>query len=695
MNAKGIVGFSLFACVVLAGGPTATAPPPAEGPSLGGLSAPLHFISNRGQMDARALYYAETPGYTLWLTREGLVFDRFEAEGTGGPHRSVAGLMFAGANESFEVIAADPSDYRVSYFCGRDESEWKTDIPTSRAVLYKNLYDGVDLKVYGAGRTVEYDWIVAPGANPERIRFRYGGGAMAKQLDESGDLAVETAGGRILHRKPSASQIVDGCRVRVEADFRETDDGAYGFALGAYDRSRPLVIDPLVVAFSTYLGGSDYDYALRVATDPTGAVYVCGGTQSRDFPPVSQDLPREDLYISKLSADGRSLIYTAFFPAGYGAEVAGFVVDDRGFVYLAAATRNAKFPIKNAFQDEFKGGESDGFVLKLARSGKSLVYSSFIGGESDDYCCGLQTDAAGAAFLAGTTYSRGFPTKRAFQKTAGGAGDAFVAKIAPDGSGLVYATYLGGRKFDEGLDLAVDAEGAVVLTGQTGGFGFPLASAFQKAYGGGWFDAYVAKLSAKGDRLVYSSFLGGNGRDIGLGLTMDAGGAVYVTGMTEGSFPVKNAFQKARGGSRDAFLAKVAADGKSLAYSSYLGGSGSDVAYGVSVDAAGNAHVAGDTGSRNFPLKTPLQAGLRGSRDCFVTVFDPTGGKLRSSTFLGGRYMDMAFGLALDADDAVLLCGMTNSPDFPVKHAYQKAYGGGNWDAFVLRFKPAVGGAAR
>lgn len=700
MNAKGWVGLSLFTGVVLAAGPCQApqgmgAEPSSVGaPSAAALSAPLYFITNSGQTDKRALFCASAPGYTLWLTREGLTFDRVGQNGRGEPVRSVAGLKFLGVNKDIKVVAAEPSEYRVSYFFGRDESEWKTDIPTSKAVLYKNLYDGVDLKVYGAGRQVEYDWIVGPGADPARIRLAYEGGHEAKPDDE-GNLVVETPAGRLLHRRPSAYQEIDGARVDVVAAFKEAGNGTFGFALGAYDPRHPLTIDPLVLAFSTYLGGNGYDYALRVATDPTGAIYVCGGTHSKDFPPVYQDFPRRDLYITKLSADGKSLVYTAFFPTSFGAEAAGLAVDQKGNVYFASGTRNAKFPVKNAFQTEFKGGECDGFVLKLARSGKSLAYSSYIGGEGDDFCNGLQVDADGSAYIVGKTYSRGFPTKRAYQPKAGGRGDAFVAKVAAEGSSLVYSTYLGGTKYEEGWDLIVGADGAVVIAGETQGSGFPLATPFQKAYGGGSTDAFVTKLSPKGNSLVYSSFLGGNSRDIALALAADANGAVYLAGVTEGGFPVKHAFQKKRAGSRDAFVARIAPDGKSVDYSSYLGGSRSDVAYDIAVDASGNAYVAGDTASRNFPLKEPLRASLSGNHDAFVSVLDASGAQLLASTFLGGRYMEMALGLALAPDASVLLCGMTNSPDFPVKYAYQKMFGGGNWDAFVLKFKPSGAGAAR
>ena len=699
MKTKGIVFLSLAAALALVALPTETAPTtwpvrmPAGAVTVEAAAPPLYFIANAGQADARALYYADAPGYTLWLTREGLVFDRVEKDGKDVPARSAVSLRFEGANRDIEVVAADPSDYRVSYFYGREESEWKTDIPTSRAVLYKNVYDGVDLKVYGTGREVEYDWVVAPGADPGRIRFSYSEDGRAA-LDEQGNLAVETAGGRILHRKPSAYQVIDGRKIGVEAVFAENTDGSYGFVLGAYDPSRELVIDPLVLAYSTYLGGYDSDFPYDIAVDPTGAVYVTGTTRSRDFPPVTQKWPREDVFVTKISPDGKSLVYSAFFPGAHEGIWPGLDVDPKGFVYLAASTDSSRFPVKNAFQSVFKGGSSDVVIVKLAKSGKSLVYSSYLGGSGADRCVDVAVDPAGVAVLGGATRSPDFPVKKAFQKTHGGNWDFFIAKVSAEGSGLVYSTFLGGRKEEQCHAMTVAADGAVVIGGSTDAPGFPLVNPFQKGYGGGYQDGIVAKLSPKGEKLVWSSYLGGNSYDYVRGLAADASGAVYIAGETQGSLPVKNPFQKRPGGNHDGLVAKIAADGKSLVYLSYLGGSGFDRARSIAVDGAGQAYVLGHTESTNFPLKSPFQAALSGRVDCYLTVVGASGDSLVASTYMGGKYIERTYGgIALSAAGEIYLCGNTNSPDFPVKGAYQSALDGWEDDAFVLKFR--LGSTAR
>ena len=694
MKTKWIILCFYLTCAALLAAPNGTVTAPALKP-VGVGSAPLYFITNAGQTDAKALFYAPTPGYTLWLTREGLIFDRVEKDQRGEPSRSVTELVFKDANKDFEVRASDPSDYRVSYFFGSDESEWKTDIPTSKAVLYKNLYDGIDLKVYGAGDQIEYDWIVGPGARPEQIRFAYTGGQKTG-LARDGNLAVETSAGRILHRRPRAHQVIAGRRVDVEAAFRETGKDEYGFRVGTFDSRHELTIDPLVLAYATYLGGHEKDRSFNMTVDPTGAVYLCGSTLSRDFPPVSQTLPREDIFVTKMSPDGKSLVYTAFFPSVALPEfmTMGIYVDAKGFVYLSGGTKSSKFPIKNAFQSKFGGGEADGFILKLARSGKSLVYSSYIGGTGDECCTALRVDANGAAYLGGYTDSPNFPTKKAFQKKFGGRFDAFVAKVVPQGSSLVYSSFLGPSGTEACAALAVDAEGAVTIAGITDSRNFPIKAAFQKAYGGGDWDGFVTRLSPAGDSLVNSSYLGGLSEDWPCDMTIDASGAVYVVGFTTGSFPLKKAFQKTRAGGYDAFVTKIEPNRKAILYSSYLGGGGRDMALGITVDKTGAAYIVGETTSRNFPIKTPYQADLHGSQDGFLSVVDPTGLKILYSTYVGGIYREYAYGIALDAGGAVYLCGETNSPDFPVLGPYQKALKG-DYDAFVVKFSQGAAGRSK
>jgi hypothetical protein len=669
---------------------------PGAGPvlkNMGG-ATPLYFIANEGQMNAEALYYSRTPGYTLWLTRDGLVFDRVVNADKGVLTRSFSKMTFIGANKDIAVVASEPTDYKVSYFIGRDESEWKTGISTSRAVVYKNLYDGIDLKVYGTEKQVEYDWIVAPGADPARIRFSFSGGEKSA-LDADGNLAIETPAGRIVQRKPVSHKVIDGRRTDVESAFRALPDGSFGFALGSFDPRYALTIDPLVLVYSTYLGGHDLETMIRVAMDTGGALYLAGFTLSGDFPPESSSTPRMDYFVTKLSADGASLIYSAFFPvARLPKELPlDMFVDAKGFVYLAGVTGSSSFPLKNAFQAQLKG-YWDGFVLKMSRDGQSLLYSSYIGGGNMDWCTSLAVDGTGAAYLGGYTQSRDFPRKRAYQPALGGRSDCFVAKVSPQGTGLVYSTYLGGTHDDRVNALALDADGAVVLAGQTSSPNFPRKFAFQQNLGGR-NDGFVAKLNSAGSGLVFSSFFGGASDDIVYALALDGSGGAYLTGHTLGKIPVKNAFQSARKGIYDAFVLKVEPDGRSIAYASYLGGAGTDSGFGIAADGSGAAYVVGSTQSADFPIKSPYQPSRRGSQDAFLTVVDPAGGKLTISTFLGGFYRETGWDIFLGASGEILIGGVTNSLDLPKAGTpFQDALDG-DYDAFILKFTQSGTGRRR
>jgi hypothetical protein len=302
-----------------------------------------------------------------------------------------------------------------------------------------------------------------------------------------------------------------------------------------------------------------------------------------------------------------------------------------------------------------------------------------------DTCTGIAVDEEGQAFIAGRTLSLNFPIKKAYQKKLNGPQDAFISKVAADGRSLLFSTFLGGSNYEYAGDLALDGSGAIYIAGSTRSSDFPVKNAVQSANGGG-YDAFIAKLSPKGDSLEYSTYLGGSNEDYILGVAVDASGAAYVTGYTYGYFPVKNAFQKTRKGKDDAFISKLAPDGKSLAFSTFLGGSGYDAGYSIAVDAANSAYVVGVAESANFPTQDAYQTSCSGSSDAFITIFDPSGTKLLTSTYLGGMYRERAKGLAIDANGIIYITGYTNSPDFPTAKPYQKTLKG-DLDVFVLKFK--------
>jgi hypothetical protein len=699
---KVIAGLAAAGCLLAAGlwgsvyGGAASVPAAGRAGDTGFGDIPLYFIASAGQADGRALFYARTPRYTLWLSSSGLIFDALRKERKEGAavfKRDVSEIVFKASREEVRAEALDPSPYIVSRFEGNDESLWTTGIPSSRAVLYRDLYPGIDLKVYGVDRQVEYDWIVRPGANPAAIRLEFRG-VRKPGICADGTLIVKTAFGDIRHRRPVAYQEAGGRRVTIEAGFKALDGNEFGFELGPYDPRLPLVIDPVVLTYATYLGGDDLDEITAIAADSSGAIYCAGISFSADFPAASSGsnalgYARVDNFVTKLSADGRSLVYTAFFPIGQymeGIRIPDLAVDGRGSAYLVGSTTTKSFPVKNAIQKTFGGGPVDGFVLKLAPSGRSLVYSSYLGGGGWDATLGIAVDGQGEAFVAGLTGSNDIPIKKAYQQKRKGDLDIFVSKLSADGRSLVFSTFLGGSDTEAPCDIGIDGSGAAYVFGSSDSSDFPLKSAVQKARAGRE-DFVLTKFSPDGRSLVYSTFLGGVQSDIPETLAVDASGAAVVVGYTSSQFPVKNAFQPARKGAREGVVAKFAPDGKSLIFSTFLGGTGDDSCLGVAADADGRIFVSGFTESRNFPKKKAIQSILKGRRDAFLAEFDATGRSLLFSTYLGGSYRDQATRVCLDSVGRVYLAGITNSLDFPVQAPFQGTFGGGFWDAFIARIE--------
>jgi hypothetical protein len=573
---------------------------------------PLYFIPNQGQVDGKARFYARTSRYMLWMTKQGLVFDsirKVEAtdpalsrgqghlsqekhtppfghpsqEGNKGlphspysPHstdspkieRDVSRLVFRDANSNPGLVPLELARNKVSYFKGKDPSKWQTGIQTSKAVLYKDLYKGIDLKVYGVERQVEYDWIVKPGADPDKISFEYKN-VKAAAIDNEGNLVIETIFGKLMHKKPVSYQLIEGKSVSVKSAFKKTGEYTYGFKVKKYNRDYELIIDPMVCPiYSTYLGGSGED---------------CSG--------------------------------------GIAEWTGGIAVDSNECAYVTGYTSSTDFPTENAYQETL-AGDRDAFVTKLSPIDGCPVYSTYLGGSNSDEGWDVVVDSNGCAYVTGGTSSTDFPTANAYQGTLKGYPDVFVTKLSPGGDSLMYSTYLGGDRNECGCGIIVDIEGSVYVTGYTHSTDFPTLNACQPTYGGYHEDAFVTKFSPAGYGLVYSTYLGGDNHDWGSGIVVDSHGNAYVTGLTlSTNFPVVNAYQETIGGSWDAFVTKLTPSGNVLSYSTYLGGSNTDEGHGIAVDSNRNAYVTGLTYSTDFPTHNACQNSLAGESDVFVTRF--------------------------------------------------------------------------
>jgi len=661
---------------------------------------PLQFEANRGQTHKDVRFLSRGPGYSLYLTAGEAVLvlskpnadAKRDARDTQAQAKSVALRMsLVGAARKPQVTGLDELPGKANYFMGKDRSQWRTNVPTYAKVQYQNIYPGIDLVYYGNQRQLEYDFVVAPGADPNKIVLGFKG-ADKLEIDAQGELVLHTARGDIRQHKPVVYQEIDGVRREIAGSYIRKGANRVGFQLAAYDTTQPLIIDPVVLSYSTYLGGGSgngNDKGFAIAVDADGNAYVTGNTTSTNFPTTSGAFQptldgANDVFVTKLNPTGSALVYSTYFGGSGGEAGAGIAVDGAGYAYVTGSTTSGNFPITDgAFQtmspDSPSGGH-DGFVTKLDPTGSSLIYSTYLGGSNLDDCFSLAVDATGNAYVTGWTWSTDFPlTLGAFHTVPG---RIFVTKLNSTGSALVYSANLGGAGDDQGWGIAVDANGNAYVTGNTGSATFPTtAGVFQLTFGGGSSDAFVTKLNPAGSDLVYSTYFGGSDSDGGRGIAVDADGNAYVTGNTGSTdFPTTGgAFRStfSGGASSDIFTTKFDPTGSTLIYSTYLGSGGNP---GIAVDAAGNAYVTGFTGSSNFPTTAgafqPAFGG--GGSDAFVTKLNPTGSALVYSSYLGGNSVERGIGIALDTAGNAYVTGYTGSTNFPTTQgAFQPVFGGG------------------
>jgi hypothetical protein len=690
------LGFSMMLCAttVLAAEP--------------GKPLPAAFEPNAGQTDASVRYLLRTPLGTYFFTPSEVVL----APSTTGalPVR----MRFVGANPAPRFQTGARASGTVNYLRGRDPQRWQTGLSTYSDIRYQDLYPGVDLAYGVDGRPLKSTYTVAPGTDPQSIRWRYENGEA--RVDEAGRLQVRmgSGAGTLTEEAPIAWLDIDGRRAPVSVRYAVAADGSVGFSVGDYDRARTLTIDP-VIEYSTFLGGGIFDIALSIAVDPAGHAYITGYTASSDFPTMNAYQPStggfDDAFVAKFNPNGTPA-YITYLGGDYLDVATGIAVDTAGNAYVTGFTGSANFPTLNALQPTY-AGVWDAFVTKLNASGSALVYSTYLGGTGQENYINagipgrIAVDRAGSAYVTGNTQSADFPTHAPFQPALHGSVDAFLSKLSADGSALVYSTYLGGDGGDTGWGITVDTAGNAIVTGDTTSANFPTANPFQSqcapSFAGCW-DVFVTKFNTAGSALVYSTYLGGNDQeyiDRGMGVAVDAAGTAYVTGMTGSpNFPVLNPHQGSYGGQIDMFLARFGSGG-SLLSSTFFGGSNSDVGNAVAVDAArprlsslplAGVHVSGVTLSSDFPVMNPIQGTLGGFEDAFVTKFTPAVNGLVYSTYLGGtngREEYGSTGIGLDARGNVYITGGSEATDYPTLNPYQPTPHG-SYDAVLTRIGPGA-----
>jgi hypothetical protein len=677
---------------------SANSSPAARAGAYGRL--PLAFEPNRGQFDARVGYAMRGAGYALFLTRQAATLS-FAATARGHHRNRAAAVSIGliGASPHASLAATQKLPGTANYLIGRGPSHWHVNIPTYGRVWDRGVWPGISAAFYGKQGRLEYDFDVSPGADPSRIALSFAG-ARSVRAERDGALWIALrGGGGVRQLAPHAYQRVDG-RVRIISSRYVLSGKRVRVRVGHYDHRLPLVIDPVLV-YSAFLGDGQ---GLAIAVDSSGAAYVTGSTNSATFPTTigaaqTSSGGTYDAFVTKVAADGASVLYSTYLGGSGNDGGNGIAVDSSGAAYVTGSTASANFPTTSgAFQITHPGG-FDAFVTKLAANGTSLVYSTLLGGASNDYGNGIAVDSSGAAYVTGQSFSTDFPTTvGAFQITHPGGADAFATKLVANGTGLVYSTYLGGSGTDEALGIGLDSSGAAYVTGDTTSTDFPTTvGAFQTSNAGS-ADGFVTKLAANGASLSYSTYFGGSGGESVRGIAVDSSGAAYVTGYTFSTdFPTTaSAFQtSAGGGTIDAFVTKVAANGASLSYSTYLGGSGGDYGFGIAVDSAGAAHVTGYTDSTDFPTTTGAiqTSNDGGGGDTFMTKVAVNGASLSYSTYFGGSGFDQGFGIAVDSAGAAYFTGSTTSTDFPTTSgAYRTAFAGVSTDGFVTKL--ALGGGS-
>ncbi|MGH9674536.1 MAG: SBBP repeat-containing protein [Bryobacteraceae bacterium] len=661
-------------------------------------NAPIHFEANTGRYDRRVRFTARAGGYSLYLA---------EREAVVSMGASSLRMKLRNANPKPVVEGLERLSATTAYFRGRNRDQWQTNVPHFARVRYRQVYPGIDLVYYGTGRQIEYDFVVAPGARPDRIRLQFDGAR--KLMLEGGDLVIETAGPTLRQRKPRVYQQGAAGVEEVRGGYVVLSKNEVAFSLGAYDRGLPLVIDP-VLEYSTYLGGMNRDVASVVGVDSKGRIWVAGVTRVDNFPSTVFTLGAStvaglDIFVGRINPakfGAESLEFLAFIGGTGDEEPNGIAIDEADSVYLVGYTNSFDFPLGGEARQTTSGAGKDAFLIKLSTSDEVvLAYSTYLGGTQDDIANAVAATAAGKVYVTGYTLSTDFPLANATQPINRGNWEAFIAVYdltKPVAETLPFSTYLGGNFTDVGTAIGFDSEGIVYVAGFTASDDFPVTGGtfFDIQAGGG--DVFLVKIDigrAGLDTLIYATYYGGTALDVPYAMTVLPRGTLFLAGYTlSENLPLAGKpVQSTNAGNSDLFVARFdlgIAGRDALTWATYVGGGWGDVAYGMALDRDGKVYLTGYTVSTDFPLiGAPLRTKFGGGGgDAFLTILDPDAGAFLFSSYLGGAGTESAFGIAVDAARNIYLAGFVQGPDFPVSENRYKETLGGVSDAFVIKLRP-------
>jgi hypothetical protein len=679
----------------------------------------LSFEANVGQTDARVKFLSRGHGYTVFLTPTEAVLSLRQKQ---DQDPAIVRMQMIEAKKNPEVTGEDKLRGTVNYFNGGERANWSSQVATYGSVKYHEIYSGVDLVYYGKQQQLEYDFIVAPNQDPQKIRLSFSG-VQSLSIDQTGALVLKTDAGEIRQQPPVAYQEIDGRRQSVQAAYMLKKQGEVGFRVGDYDASKTLVIDP-VIDYSTYLGGNGQEEGNDIAVDANGYLYVTGWTAAANFPVhhamKATKTGTVEAFVTMIcpSMGADSLVSSTYWgqvTAGSNTEGRAIALDSQNHVLVAGVTSAQNFPTTpGSLQPTFQPFSGvNGFLSKFDLSTGTLLYSTYLMGNGADEAADLTVGGEDIVYISGRTTSTNFPItlSNAYQTYNAGIFDGFVMKLSPSGSSpsatysMRYSTYLGGFSDDSASNIAVDEKENVYLTGATQSRdlagtpqydGFPVMDAYQSNHGGG-DDAFLSKIDTNGSgsaSLVYSTYLGGSGSENaavqlgGIALDPTTPGQVYVTGTTNSiNFPLRSELDSTLGG-YDVFVTKIdtwRSGDDSLVYSTFLGGAGLDYGTDIAVDSSGRVFVAGGTLSNDFPV----QCGLANapSWDGFVTMLEWGGSSIMFSTHLGADSYDQINAIAVDASGTAHVTGSTYSSNFPVVDGFQLAPGGFG-DSFVTTITP-------
>jgi len=687
---------------------------------LGVLQIP--FIKNESQIkDSKVKYYANTFSGTVFVTDDGITYAlRGGSEEHGASRDAHVGAnlrvspeqktgwvikeRFVNARKT-KAVGIEKAETKVSYFKGKDQKNWESNIPTYKEISLGEVYDHITLNLKAYGKNIEKLFVVEKDGKPEDIAIKLEG-AKGLKVNEKGELEIETGIGTIKMTKPVAYQEIDGQRVQVAVNYSLLNSSLqnstlnYTFKAASYNQDYPLIIDPLLA--STFVGGSDYDGVSRLAIDSKGNVFIGGGTRSSDFPTTSGAYDRsyeggKDAIVSKLNKGLTSLLASTFIGGSNDESVVwSLAIDSKGNVFIAGHTYSSDFPTtEGAYDRSYEGG--DAFVSKLNNNLTTLMASTLIGGSADEEAGSLGIDSSGNVFIAGWTYSSNYPTtRRAYDRSHNGNADIFVSKFNNSLTTLMASTFIGGENEDEDPSLTIDSSGNVVVVGSTESPNYPTTEgAYDRSHNGG-HDWFISKFNNRLKKLLASTFVGGSDEDRSSDLVIDSSGNILVIGWTRSpDYPTTpGAYDRSYNGGGeeegDVFVSKLDDSLTTLLASTFIGGSNEDSPDTLAIDSSGDVFVTGSTESSNFPVTADAyDTSINGDADGFVAKFDDSLTTLLASTFIGGSGDDGIRGLAIDSKGNVFIAGWTSSSNYPTTSgAYDTSFNGGReegQDIFVSK----------